>query len=74
MKIFKNSAQKNKTLITRNHSFAINFERYSSIFSNQIPRVFLDFLYLFGAIELPKLNYLPIDIEAILFSNQKELK
>lgn len=48
-------------MIGSDKKFAINFNRFSQIFQNEVPKIFLDFLYLFGGMEVPGEQYLKVD-------------
>lgn len=41
---------KNELLFSEKENFSINFDRFSYIFGNELPKIFLDFLFLLGGL------------------------
>ena len=45
--------------------FAINFETFAKIFAFKTPHSFLDFLFMYGGVEMPGLQYAAVNTQMI---------
>jgi len=54
--------------------FSIGFSSFSQIFQNEVPNIFIDFLYTLGGIEVEGFNYLKLNSIPPLNMSQSHAK